>query len=163
MKWFVNWCRMVSFIGVLICGYNAAACSISVRMSDSVPLNTWDISAEDRLKIANMVIEARQWPDVQIRGIIYAGAYVGEMNPEALSNKRANAIESYLMLLGLKKENIWKDTRLIKKQDAFHNGRLSIEQIGITLVPICENGCDRLCNDPRVTPNSKALGDKVRQ
>ncbi len=107
-----------------------------------------------------MVIEARKWPVAGIRGIISAGAYVGEKSPKELAKDRASHIEAYLLQLGIKKENIWTDTRLISKENAFNNGKFQAEQISVEFVPICEGGCSKLCNDPRVTPTSKALGDR---
>lgn len=127
-------------------------------MLDSVPLNSDAIPNQDRVRIAEMVIHARQWPDAEIRGIITAGAYVGEADPQALALRRAIRLKEYLVQLGVKRENIWSDTHMISKpypkDSAGYEGYL---QIGVTLVPICEDGCRRLCGNPRITPTSKAL------
>ncbi|WP_174960921.1 hypothetical protein [Burkholderia ubonensis] len=134
------------------------ACTVSEDLLDSVPLDSVEIPNADRIKIAEMVIRARQWPDAEIRGIISAGAYIGEKNPQALARERAARLKDYLIQLGIKEKNIWSDTRTISKSyprdSAGYEGYL---QIGLTLVPICEGGCKRLCDDPRVTPTSKAI------
>ena len=134
------------------------ACTVSEDMLDSVPLNSAGIPNADRAEIATMVIRARQWPDVEIRGIITAGAYVGENDPQALALRRAANLKAYLVQLGVKAENIWSDTHMISKpypKDS--TGREGYLQIGVTLVPICKNGCRHLCDDPRVTPTSGTL------
>ncbi|WP_175777210.1 hypothetical protein [Burkholderia anthina] len=131
---------------------------MSEDMLDSVPLNSADIPNADRVEIAAMVIRARQWPDVEIRGIVTAGAYVGENDPQALALRRAANLQTYLVQLGIKAGNIWSDTHMISKpypKDS--TGREGYLQIGVTLVPICKNGCRHLCDDPRITPTSGAL------
>lgn len=104
-----------------------------------------------------MVLSARKWPDVEIRGIVYAGGYVSERNPNALATERAKLLKDYLIQLGIKEGNIWVDTRIIKKPDVSMNGRKELNQVSVTLVPICDGSCARLCDDPRVTPTTKAI------
>ncbi|WP_156923500.1 hypothetical protein [Burkholderia sp. WSM2232] len=128
---------------------NAHACTISEDMEDSLPLNSVEIPNTDRLKIADLVLAARQWPDVEIRGIVYAGGYVQEDEPAALATQRASALRAYLIQLGTKEKNIWVDKRITKNADTDDNGNKALNQIGVTLVPICQGGCERLCNDPR--------------
>ncbi|WP_322062272.1 hypothetical protein [Paraburkholderia sp. J63] len=135
----------------------ASACNISEDMTSSLPINSTDISNTDRIKIANMMLSARQWPNVEIRGIVYAGGYIKERNPKAVAAKRAAVLKSYLVQLGVKESNIWVDTRIIKEPDVDDKGNATLDQISVTLVPICEGGCERLCNDPRVIPTSKAV------
>lgn len=136
---------------------SASACTISEDITSSLPLNSTDISNSDRVNIANMMLAAKQWPNVEIRGIVYAGGYVKERNPKAIAAERAAILKSYLVQLGVKEKNVWVDTRIIKEPDVDDKGNATLDQISVTLVPICEGGCERLCNDPRVTPNSKAL------
>ncbi|WP_321873357.1 hypothetical protein [Burkholderia ubonensis] len=136
---------------------HAGACTISEGMESSLPINSVSISNEDRLKIVDMVLSARKWPDVEIRGIVYAGGYVLERNPNALATERAKLLKGYLIQLGIKEGNIWVDTRIIKKPDVSMNGRKELNQVSVTLVPICDGSCARLCDDPRVTPTTKAI------
>jgi hypothetical protein len=136
---------------------HASACTVSEDMMDSLPLNSKNIPNRDRLIISEMVIAARQWPDVKIRGIVYAGGYIKEHNPKALANQRAELLKKYLIQLGIEESNIWINERIIKNPDLNDKGGEALNQIAVTLVPICENGCDRLCDDPRVTPTSKAI------
>lgn len=131
---------------------NAHACTISEDMEDSLPVNSVEIPNADRLKIAEMVLAARQWPDAEIRGIVYAGGYVQEHEPTALAAQRASALRAYLIQLGIKEKNIWVDERLIKKPDIDDNGNKALNQIGVTLTPICRDGCERLCNEPHPLP-----------
>jgi hypothetical protein len=135
----------------------ANACTISEDMTGNVPINSTEVSNLDRVRIANMMLAARQWPDVEIRGIVYAGGYVKERNPKALAARRATILARYLVQLGVDERNIWVDTRIIKTPDVDDNGNATLNQIGVSLVPICQGGCERLCNDPRVTPNSKLI------
>ncbi|WP_148669112.1 hypothetical protein [Burkholderia pyrrocinia] len=135
----------------------AYGCTISTDMADTLPLNSVEIPNSDRIRIAEMVLEARDWPDVDIRGIVYAGGYIHERDPLSLAHRRAAALKDYLIRLGIKEQNIWVDTRTIKHPDIDDDGNAALNQIAVTLVPICEAGCDRLCNDPRITPTSKTI------
>lgn len=149
--------RATLFLCVMWSPVDGNACTISEDMEGSLPLDSVQIPNSARLRIADMVLAARQWPDVDIRGTVYAGGYVKEHSPNALADRRASAIESYLLQLGIKEENIWLNKRIIRKLDAADDGSQTLNQIGVTLVPICHGGCDRLCDDPRVTPTSKPI------
>ncbi|WP_244848546.1 hypothetical protein [Caballeronia sp. SL2Y3] len=149
--------RATLFSCVVWSAVNANACTISEDMEASLPLNSVEIPNSARLRIADMVFAARQWPDVDIRGIVYAGGYAKERDPNALADQRASALEPYLLQLGIKEENIWLNKRIIRKPDAADDGSQTLNQIGVTLVPICRGGCDRLCDDPRITPVSKVI------
>ncbi|WP_233837300.1 hypothetical protein [Paraburkholderia sp. ZP32-5] len=136
---------------------NASACTVSEDMTSSLPLNSTETQNSDRLKIADMMLAAKQWPDVEIRGIVYAGGYIKERDAKAIAVARAAILKSYLVQLGVKEGNIWLDTRIIKEPDIDDKGVETLDQIAVTLVPICDGGCERLCSDPRVMPNSKAV------
>ncbi|WOD18828.1 OmpA family protein [Paraburkholderia kirstenboschensis] len=144
-------------LSILIAAIQASACTVSENMEDSLPLNSAEIPNSDRLRITEMVIAARQWPNVEIRGIIYAGGYAIERDPVALAGQRGSALRAYLIQLGIKESNIWMDTREIKRPDIDSRGNKALNQIAVTLVPICEGGCERLCSDPRVMPTTRAI------
>jgi hypothetical protein len=134
------------------------ACTINVSMETRLPLNTVDLSNADRLSIANIVLEARRWPDVDIQAEVIAGAYVGEQNGKILEGERGKVVRDFLIQLGIKGTNILIEPKtltdaMVTKED----GSLNLHQIAIELVPLCKGGCERLCNDPRVTPTSKAI------
>lgn len=103
------------------------------------------------------MLAAKQWPNVEIRGIVYSGGYIKEKNPVHLADQRASILKYYLVQLGVKEENIWVDKRIIKEPDVDDRGNATLNQISVTLVPICKDGCERHCNDPGMTPNSKAI------
>ncbi|QVN22760.1 hypothetical protein JYG32_24745 [Burkholderia pyrrocinia] len=117
------------------------------------------MSNTGRLAIANIVIEAKKWPDVEIQAVVIAGAYKSEKNVERLKEIRAENVKAYLRQLGIKSENIlidkktFTDEMVVKHPD----GTLTIHQIVIELTPICKGSCAWLCDDPRVTPTSKAI------
>ncbi|SAK84473.1 hypothetical protein AWB75_05544 [Caballeronia catudaia] len=105
-----------------------------------------------------MVIAARGWPDTEIRGVIQAAAYVREDHPNELVKQRGERLKRYLLQLGLKEENFWMEPHVLTEEEAHDShGDLNINQLGVTLYPICEGGCDRLCNDPHVTPVMKTI------
>jgi hypothetical protein len=137
----------------------AGACTIGEDMSTQVPFGATDISNADRLVIANMYIKAKTWPNVQIRAEVIAGAYKSERPLERLKAVRGENIRAYLLMLGIKPENILIDTKTFT--DAMtsraSDGSLVVEQIVVGLTPLCEGSCARLCNDPRVTPNTKLI------
>jgi hypothetical protein len=137
----------------------AHACTIGEEMATHVPFGVTDISNADRLVIANMYIEAKKWPDVQIRAEVIAGAYKGERGVERLKQVRGENVRAYLLALGIKSENILIDKKTFT--DAMTgrapDGSLTVEQIVVGLTPLCEGSCARLCNDPRVTPKSKLI------
>jgi hypothetical protein len=67
-------------------------------------------------------------------------------------------VKTYLIQLGIKGENILIEPKtltdeMVKNED----GSLNLHQIAIERAPLCKGGCERLCDDPRVTPNSKAI------
>jgi hypothetical protein len=137
---------------------SAMSCTVFEFMESSIPQNSTEIPNKDRLKIASMVITARTWPDTQIRGVVQPAAYIHESNPQKLVNERGAKLKRYLEQLGVKDENIWMEPHILTEAEARNErGDLKIHQIGVTLYPICEGGCSRLCDDPRVTPVSKAI------
>ncbi len=144
-------------LSVLFTVDHPSACTISEDIEDGLPLNSVEIPNVDRTKIARMLIDARRWPDVEIRGIVYAGGYVLERDPMTLAAKRATALKAYLIQLGIKEHNIWVDTRKIKEPDVDDRGNKVQHQIAVTLVPICNGGCERLCNDPGTIPTSRTV------
>lgn len=82
-------------------------------MRAGIPFNSTDIPGDARIKIAHMMIEARKWPDVEIRGIIDASAYLKEKDPQKLIEKRAEALKEYLLKLGVKEGNLWIQPHLL--------------------------------------------------
>jgi hypothetical protein len=136
----------------------ARACTINESMEMRLPFNTVELSNADRLSIADMMLEARKWHDVDIQAVIIAAAYVGEKNVDKLKDERGAAVKAYLLQLGIKPANILIERKtltdeMVKNRD----GTLNLHQIAIELVPLCKNGCERLCDDPRVTPHSRAI------
>ncbi|WP_321790117.1 hypothetical protein [Burkholderia pyrrocinia] len=140
-------------------GELAVACTVGEEEQVQLPFNAADISNADRLAIANIVIEAKKWPDVEIQAVVIAGAYKDEESVERLKEIRAENVKAYLQQLGIKRVNIlidkktFTDEMVVKHPD----GTLTIHQIVIELTPICKGSCARLCDDPRVTPTSKAI------
>ncbi|WP_371881817.1 hypothetical protein [Caballeronia sp. S22] len=146
------------FLALLLFSGSAISCQVLEFMESRIPLNSVKIPNSDRVKIAEMVIEARKWPDTQIRGVVQPAAYVHERNPEELVKKRGENLKTYLSQLGIREENFWIEPHVLSEEEAHDSsGNLDIHQLGVTLYPICEGGCDRLCNDPRVKPVIKAI------
>lgn len=136
----------------------AQACTVMEVMREKIPLNSTEIPGEARIKIAKMMAEARKWPDVEIRGIVEASAYYKEKNPQGLIARRTSALKDYLLMLGVKEENLWIQPHLLTDEMVTsRNGVPDIYQLSVTLVPICEGSCARLCNDPRVVPTTKLI------
>jgi hypothetical protein len=134
------------------------ACKIFEDFTARVPTNVVNIGNADRVRLADTVIRARTWPDAEIGAEISTPAFSTEHEPEALSAARAEAITSFLVLLGVKKENIFSEPRIVSNPVARNaEGLERLREIYVSLAPICPNGCDRLCNDPRVTPVTKAI------
>jgi hypothetical protein len=144
--------------GFLACTHLSFACKIFEEFSASVPTNTVGIGNADRVRLAEAVIRARTWPDVEIGAEVSAPAFASEDKPKALSSARTDAIDAYLVQLGVKKSNIFSEPRVISNPEARNREGLErLREIYVSLAPICPNGCDRLCNDPRVIPVSKAI------
>ncbi|QTD89066.1 hypothetical protein [Burkholderia anthina] len=136
----------------------AHACTIGESVRISLPLNGIDVSNADRLRIADAVIEAKKWPGVEVQAVVISGAYTKERSGEQLKDERATGAVAYLKQLGIKSENtiVEKKTftdEMVRKSD----GTLDLYQIDIELVPLCRGGCQKLCDDPRVTPRSRAI------
>jgi hypothetical protein len=128
-------------------------------MATHVPFGATDISNADRLVIANMYIEAKKWPDVQIRAEVIAATYKGEQHLERLKELRGKNVKAYLLALGVKNENILIDKKTFTDQMAERapDGSIIVEQVEVALTPLFDGGCARLGNDPRVTLNSKLI------
>jgi hypothetical protein len=134
------------------------ACTISESMETRLPLNSTYLTNDDRLAIANIVIEAKRWPDVDIQAVVIAGAYIGERNVERLKSERGATVSAYLVQLGIKPQHVLIEPKTLTDQMVKNeDGSLNLHQIYVELVPLCDGGCERLCNDPRVTPNSRAV------
>ncbi|ORT85641.1 hypothetical protein B7G54_13805 [Burkholderia puraquae] len=134
------------------------ACTIGESVRIPLPLNSIDVSNADRLRIADAVIEAKKWPGVEIQAVVISGAYTKERSGELIKDKRAMGAVAYLKQLGIKNENIIVEKKtftndMVRKRD----GTLDLYQIDIELAPLCRGGCQRLCDDPRVTPRSRAI------
>ncbi|WP_321881577.1 hypothetical protein [Paraburkholderia bannensis] len=137
---------------------STVACTINESMETRLPLNSTYLANDDRLAIANIVLEAKQWPDVDIQAVVIAGAYVKEKNIEKLKSERGAVVRAYLIHLGIKPQNVLIEPKtltdeMVKNDD----GSLNLHQIAIELVPLCNGGCEKLCNDPRVTAKSRAI------
>jgi hypothetical protein len=137
----------------------ARACTIGEEMQTQLPFNATEISNADRLAIADIVIEAKKWPDVQIQAVVIAGAYKGEDDLDRLKDARAANVRAYLQQLGIKSGNIITDKKTFTDDMVVKipGGSLTVNQIVVELTPICEGSCARLCNDPRVTLTSKVI------
>ncbi|WP_146239974.1 MULTISPECIES: hypothetical protein [unclassified Paraburkholderia] len=127
-------------------------------METRLPFNAVELTNRDRLSIANIVLEAKKWPDVDIQAVIIAGAYVGEKDRERLKSERGELVKSYLVQLGINPQNVLIEPKvftneMVKNED----GTLNLHQISIELVPLCKGGCERLCDDPRITPHSRSI------
>ncbi|WP_152036629.1 hypothetical protein [Burkholderia pyrrocinia] len=136
----------------------ASACTIAESIRIPLPLNNTDFSNSDRLKIADAAIEAKTWPNVEIQAVVISGAYTKERNGERLKDERAKVAAAYLTQLGVKSENIIIEKKTFT-DDMVRNsdGTLDLYQIDIELAPLCRGGCQKLCDDPRVTPRSRMI------
>ncbi|WP_157663565.1 hypothetical protein [Burkholderia ubonensis] len=134
------------------------ACTISEDIVESVPLNYQGIPNSYRLKMVDLVLNARRWPDVEIQAQVVANAFVSENSPKELAESRGWQLRDFLIQLGIKRKYIYVDTHVIRspyERDSTGNG--GYLQLGVSLLPLCKGGCERLCNDPRVTPNSRVI------
>jgi hypothetical protein len=148
----------IALIASALVFQQAKACTISEDMYESVPVNYHGIPNSSRLKIADMVSNAKRWPDVEIQAQIVANAYAGEKNATALAKARGDQLRDFLIQLGLKSQYIYVENHIVQAPyPADSTGPGGYMQLGVSLMPLCNGGCDRLCNDPHVTPNSKAI------
>ncbi|WP_246637259.1 hypothetical protein [Burkholderia catarinensis] len=139
----------------------ATACTIGETAALYFPFNTTTLSNTDRVAIANKVIEAKRWPNVEIRAIVIAGAYFQERNIEKLKDIRAINMKDYLLQLGINAENIYIDKRTFTDEVASKrpDGSIDIQQVIVEFTPICKGSCAWMCDDPRVTPHSRLINN----
>ncbi|MDR6497751.1 hypothetical protein J2785_000894 [Burkholderia ambifaria] len=137
----------------------ATACTIGEEALVQFPFNKTTFSNADRVTIANSAIEAKKWPDVKIKAIVIAGAYIHEKDIEKLKDARAENTISYLRKLGISAENIFVDKKTFTDEmvEKRPDGTVNIHQVIVEFTPICKGSCAWMCNDPRVTPRSKAI------
>ncbi|WP_269503021.1 hypothetical protein [Burkholderia sp. IMCC1007] len=104
-------------------------------------------------------MKQKKWPDVTIQAILIAGAYINEANVDNLKDERAENAKSYLQQLGIRAENTlidkktFTDEMVVKQPD----GTIDVHQMVVELTPLCKGSCAWMCDDPRVTPRSKAI------
>lgn len=155
MRKFASLVCLVLCVGV---ARQTIACTISEDLVESVPLNYPGIPNEYRIKIVDMVLNARKWPGVEIQAQIIANAYVGEDNPKMLAESRGAMLKDFLVKLGVKQEYVYVDTHIVRSPyDKDSTGRGGYSQLGVSLLPLCKGGCERLCDDLRIIPNSKGI------
>ncbi|NTZ86756.1 hypothetical protein FCJ61_28125 [Burkholderia metallica] len=124
-----------------------------------LPFNTTTLSNSDRVTIADSVIEAKKWPNVEIQAVVIAGAFVYEKNIEKLKDIRGENTKEYLQQLGINSNHIiidkktFTDEMITRRPD----GTIKTNQIIVEFTPICKGGCAWMCDDPRVTPHSKLI------
>nr|WP_057927546.1 hypothetical protein [Burkholderia ambifaria] len=137
----------------------ATACTIGEEAQVQFPFNTTTFSNADRIAIANSVIEAKKWPDVEIQATVISGAYIKEKNVEELKDARAENAKLYLQQLGISADHIlidkktFTDEMVVKQPD----GTVNVHQMIVELTPICKGSCAWMCDDPLVVPRSKAI------
>ncbi|MDQ0624661.1 MULTISPECIES: hypothetical protein [Paraburkholderia] len=158
MKKLISTCFISIAMATTFLSMQARACTVSESMETRLPFNAIELTNGDRLSIANIVLEAKKWPDVDIQAVIIAGAYVGEKDRERLKSERGELVKSYLVQLGINPQNVLIEPKvftneMVKNED----GTLNLHQISIELVPLCKGGCERLCDDPRITPHSRSI------
>jgi len=158
MKKLISTCFISIAVATTFLSMQARACTISESMETRLPFNAVELTNRDRLSIANIVLAAKKWPDVDIQAVIIAGAYVGEKDRERLKSERGELVKSYLVQLGINPQNVLIEPKvftneMVKNED----GTLNLHQISIELVPLCKGGCERLCDDPRITPHSRSI------
>ena len=136
----------------------AGACTVSEFAQAHLPLNSVEIPNEYRLKLVDMIVSARNWPNVDVRAIIEADAYVGEANHQVLIQRRAATLKEFMMQLGVKEENIWIDPHtLTDNMVRNEKGELGINQVAVTLVPECHGNCANFCDNPNVIPATRVV------
>jgi hypothetical protein len=125
------------------------ACKVYVDFSARVPFNAVQIENTDRVKLADAVVRARTWPDVEIGANISAPAFATESDPRGLSEARARSIKTYLMQLGLDERNISYEPIVVAKPVAKDKEGLEpLREIYVEIVPVCRGSCEALCANP---------------
>ncbi|WP_241017697.1 hypothetical protein [Burkholderia sp. Ac-20349] len=138
---------------------SAVACTIGEEARLQLPLNTTTLSNADRVTIADSVIEAKKWPNVEIQAIIIAGAFVYERNIEKLKDMRGENAKEYLQQLGISTDHILIDKKTFSDEMITRrpDGTIKTNQLIVEFTPICKGSCAWMCDDPRVKPHSKLI------
>ncbi|OXI43880.1 hypothetical protein [Burkholderia aenigmatica] len=138
---------------------SAVACTIGEEARLQLPLNTTTLSNADRVTIADSVIEAKKWPNVEIQAIIIAGAFVYERNIEKLKDIRGENAKEYLQQLGISTDHILIDKKTFTDEMITRrpDGTIKTNQLIVEFTPICKGSCAWMCDDPRVKPHSKLI------
>ncbi|MCA8154621.1 hypothetical protein [Burkholderia contaminans] len=138
---------------------SAVACTIGEEARLQLPLNTTALSNADRVTIADSVIKAKRWPNVEIQAVVIAGAFVYERNIEELKDMRGENTKAYLQQLGISIDHIlidkktFTDDMITRRPD----GTIKTNQVIVEFTPICKGSCAWMCDDPRVAPHSKLI------
>ncbi|MFB9125524.1 hypothetical protein E2553_00610 [Paraburkholderia dipogonis] len=128
----------------------ATACTILLQDKIELPHGAPDISNGDRLALTRHYLTARGWTGEGTRATVEATAFEYESNAKQLAALRGEKITAFLKQLGLDKDDIDVDERVIK----LNKGKIDPDdkwQIGVEFVPKCAAAdCQKLCNTPNL-------------
>jgi len=124
----------------------AGACTVLLTDTMTLPLNSADIGNGDRLSITRHYMAAREWTSEGAMAAIDAAAFEWERFPAALARQRGERLKSFLILLGMKADDIAVSERVISgAKDKLDQDEQ--RQLGVQFVPKCpDKGCQSLCN-----------------
>jgi hypothetical protein len=132
---------------------SANACRISMEFYASMKPNAIEIDNEARLKLADTVIRARAWPD-EVLATVVTPALASENKPGELAQARYASIKAYLLMLGVKEENIVSDARVRPEARQSKQEQDKFRALDIEFTPNCYGHCAQLC-EGTYTPTSK--------
>ncbi|MDR5740932.1 OmpA family protein [Caballeronia sp. LZ016] len=146
------------YAGIVLATQPLYACTISESFQQTTPLNVVDMGNAARLRLVDTVLRARRWPVSEIIASVSTPALGTERRPSVLSSARAEAVKRILLQLGLKESNIFVESPVYKKPVAPNKEALDeLRSIAVDFYPKCDDDCARLCDDPRVLPDSRIV------
>lgn len=122
----------------------AFACSFALQYGGKVERGVTSISNTDRVELANLLITVRDSVAKDGPVVIYGFADENEHDAITVARRRAEAVEEYLLSLGISRDRINIDTKIWRNDSLILPSRRN--QIEIEFIPACSSGrCESPC------------------
>ena len=144
-------CASISLVALCASGV-VFACSFSLQYASQLDHGVVTISNADRIALAGLLVSVRE--SVANNGPVVIYGYADEHEHDAISiaRARANAVQAYLLDLGVSKDRIHMEPKIWRSNSAVPPTERN--QIEIEFIPACSSeGCENPCGT--VLPEQK--------
>ncbi len=136
-------CVLIS-VGVPHLSGKAFACSVALQYGGKLESGVTSLSNVDRVELANLLITVRDSAAREGAVVIYGFANENERNALVVARRRAEAVQEYLLSLGVWRHRINVDTKIWRNASLVPVSQRN--QIEVEFIPACSpGGCENPC------------------